>query len=1053
MRSKFKFRAFGSGVLACGRFWSVLFMLGWIQLACFGQVAQEATQTLHWTHWMQGGRVNLEQAKTHFDGQAQSRLESRSCGVKPFERWAWWMEEHGGRHRAPKPESWWNASEAWRMNAAASSSQNSSGLPWSFVGPREVPVHGGAGRINRLVIDPSDENHWYACAPSGGLWHSVDAGGHWEVFGIDVLAPLGATDVWVDPNDSDHLWLATGDGNGGDTYSIGVLETWDAGVSWNPLELAFEPDQGRRIHAISPHPNEPMTLLVSTDLGVFKTSNGGTTFDLTLTGLTRDAIWLNDTAVVAAIEGQGIHKSLDGGNTWSPRTLPGANGLGRIQIAAEAIDFGESRDTLYAIGGQFFQQNFLAFWRSSDGGESWEAQISSLTGPNLLGYTVTGADNAGQAFWDLCIEVDPENANRVLTGGVNVWETLDGGATWNCPIHWQGAMDASYAHADQHDIVFTSTGEALLANDGGVFVWDGNAVEDRSLGLDITQGYAIALNPSVQGQMLIGTQDNGTNLLKPDIEARILDGDGFEGFFDPSVEGRLYASAYYGLLYRSDDGGRTMTSIATYLQSSGPNEVGAWQTPFQLHPAVPGRIVAAKKSLHFSDDGGNSWTTWDGMGTVRSTALALSEADAEAALVAKNDDLFWRDSMSMAFEAIAGLPGEHIGDVAISQNSTSEWWVTFADYTEGIQVWRTMDQGSNWENLSAGLPALPIHRIVPLPDGQWVCGSDLGVHLWNEGAGMWEDMGTGLPLSPVVDMDVDPLLSRLVVSTYGRGVWSLPLPSTPIQGGAVVQVIAPKTQCLGTLTGVPQIQGTGTMGLSEFACLLTASNGVDVVGDTLWATLDEPLLAGQLAVLDAFQLDVPQPGNWELTLTLWSPDLGVLGPDFKAQLWSSGLGHQTTLSWWGDCENVDMRWALRDTGSNELILLSVPLAASDTVQQTWCLTEGCYDILWSDAGGDGFSGADCGESGGFELVGPFGEVLAAEDGTDFGDALTTSICVEVPWCFADYNGDGMRSVDDLLVLLSDFGCIESCEADNNLDASVGVSDLMGMLAVYGTSCF
>ena len=151
-------------------------------------------------------------ARFQFDGQAQSRLESRSCGVKPFERWAWWMEERGGLHNPPEPESWWNASAAWRVNAAASASQSSNALPWTFVGPREVPVHGGAGRINRLVIDPSDENHWYACAPSGGLWHSVDAGGHWEVLGVDVLAPLGATDVWVDPNDSDHLWLATGDG-------------------------------------------------------------------------------------------------------------------------------------------------------------------------------------------------------------------------------------------------------------------------------------------------------------------------------------------------------------------------------------------------------------------------------------------------------------------------------------------------------------------------------------------------------------------------------------------------------------------------------------------------------------------------------------------------------------------------------------------------------------------------------------------------------------------------------------------------------------------------
>ena len=1053
MSSKFNRWTPLSCKMAKGRACAVLLIWGVVQSPCFAQEQQELSQPASWTQFMQGGAVNLEKARKSFDAQAEHRQETRSCGVKPFERWAWWMQEHGGLSKAPQPDSWWEASKNWRMNMAASSSQSTSVLPWSFVGPKDVPVHGGAGRINRIVIDPSDTDHWYACAPSGGLWHSLDAGNHWEVLGIDVLAPLGATDVWVDPNDQDHLWLATGDGNGGDTYSIGVLETWNAGMTWNPLELAFEPNQGRRIHAISPHPSDPMTLLVSTDLGVFKTSNGGATFELTLNGLARDAIWLNDTAVVAGVESQGILKSNDGGETWSPRTLPEMSGLGRIQIASEAAGAGESRDTLYAIGGQFLQQNFLAFWRSVDGGETWDAQITRLTGPNLLGYTVNGADNGGQAFWDLCIEVDPADANRVLIGGVNVWETPDGGATWDCPIHWQGALEAKYAHADQHDIVFTSTGEVILANDGGVFVWDGNAVDDRSGGLDITQGYALALNPLVQGQMLIGTQDNGTNLLNPDVEARILDGDGFECFFDPDVEGRLFASAYYGLLYRSDDGGRTMTNIATYWQSSGPNEVGAWQTPFQMHPAVPGRVVAAKKSLHFSDDGGNNWTTWDGMGTVRSTALALTAMDAEAALVAKNDDLFWRDSESLTFEAIGGLPGEYIGDVAISQSNLSEWWVTFADYTEGIQVWRTTDQGANWDNVSEGLPSLPVHRILQLPDGQWACGSDLGVHLWSETAGSWEDMGTGLPLSPVVDLDVDTLLSRVVVSTFGRGLWSLPLPTAPDFGAAVVQVVAPQTQCLGTLTGVAQIEGIGTNGLSDFVCLLTATNGSSVVSDTLMVSLSQPLMPGQTAMLDAFQLAVPQPGSWELTLNLWSPDHGALGPEFKTQLWSSGLGHEMTLSWWGDCENVDMRWSLSESETNDLVLLSAPLAAGDTLEQTWCLTQGCFEIEWFDSGGDGFSGADCGEAGGFELQGPFGEVLAAEEGTDFGDALITPICIDVPWCFADYNGDGMRSVEDLLVLLSDFGCIGSCDADNNLDASVGVADLMGMLSVYGASCF
>ena len=165
-----------------------------------------------------------------------------------------------------------------------------------------------------------------------------------------------------------------------------------------------------------------------------------------------------------------------------------------------------------------------------------------------------------------CIRRD---ASRAPVGGVNAFKLRTEAPTWDCPIHWQGALEAKYAHTNQHDIVFGASGGVILANDGGVFVWDGAEVEDRSRELDITQGYALALNLLSKDRMIVGTQDNGTNLLKPDVEAGILDGDGFEGFFIVDVEGRLYASAYYGLLYRSDDGGRTMTNIATYLQSSG----------------------------------------------------------------------------------------------------------------------------------------------------------------------------------------------------------------------------------------------------------------------------------------------------------------------------------------------------------------------------------------------------------------------------------------------------------------------------------------------------
>ena len=1017
------------------------------------QVQDEASSNppKSWSDWMTGPDANWSRAQEAYEDQAQWRVGPRSCGEKAFARWAWWTQERGGQAVMAPRSVWWNAAEDWRMTSSVF--PPTADLEWRHVGPKSVPTHGGAGRINRVRVDPHDTHHWYACAPSGGLWHSWDEGQTWEVFGVDVLAPLGVTDLWIDPEDPDHLWLATGDGNGGDTYSIGVLETNDGGATWAPLELSFEIEQGRTIYAIRPHPSTSDTVFVGTDLGLFRTVNGGVTFDLVRPGAARDVVWINDSTSVVGIQNQGVYRSTDFGDTWVASDLPESNNsVGRIQLAGQSMNADMSIDTLYAVAGHYFQQNFLAFWRSVDGGMTWTAEATRNEDPNLLGYTVTGADGSGQAFWDLCIAVDPNDANRVLVGGVNVWETLDGGGTWNCPVHWQGAAESKYAHADQHSITMLDDGRVVLGNDGGVFVWEGNDVTDLSAGLEITQGYALGIHPEKAGHLIVGTQDNGTTLMEPSLEARVLDGDGFHAFFDPDVEGRLFASAYYGLLYRSDDGGRTMTNIANYFQAGGPNELGAWQTPFQRHPAVPSRIVAAKKSLHFSDDGGDTWTTWGGMGTVRSTAMALSALDAEAVLVAKNGELYWRDNQTLAFNPITGMPGTQLGDVAIDRQDLNTWWISFGGYDEGQQVWRTQDQGSTWENVSAGLPTLPIHALVQLEDGSWACGSDLGVHLWSEASMSWSDFGTGLPLTPVVDIQEDATLNRLVVSTYGRGLWACPLPTAPAVAGSVTELVAPRTQCMGLLSGQPRFHFSGSQSLEEVHCVFEAQQGNVVIQDTVWTGFEDPLEHGDEVLLNAIHVEVPNAGTWTVSMHVWHHEHGQLGAPHSTTLVASGLGHTSTLTWWGDCENVDMRWELRDATTQDVILQSVPLAPQDTVSQSWCLSEGCYELIWNDLGGDGFSGSYCGEAGGYALNGPFDDVISDASALDFGEELAVPFCVSVPWCYADFNGDGNRSVDDLLAMLSDFGCQTSCDTDTDFDDSVGVADLMNMLSVFGQGC-
>ena len=1024
-------------------------------------------QQEHWSHHMRAHEdkphQNLEGIREAYEAQHEGGARLRGTGLKQLERWSHWQAMRGGQTQRVPASSWWfESSEAraqWQQKAISTAQTENDSPTWSYVGPvseTAVPVHGGAGRINKLIPFPGQPDRWLACAPSGGLWQTLDAGQSWSVFGIDALAPLGASDAWIDPNNLDHVWLATGDSNGGDTYSIGILETWDGGTTWTPLPLGLTAENQQRLHVLRAHPSDDDHFWVGGDLGLFTTEDGGGSFALQSFGsAVRDIVWMSDSTVVLALEGQGLARSMDGGTSWTFPDLPfDLESVGRIQLAAESWSGLTARDTLYAVAGHDLQQNFLGFWRSADAGASWEAMSTKASGPNLLGVAVDGTDNLGQAFWDLCLEVDPADADHVLVGGINLWSTVDGGSGWNCELHWQGASSSKKTHADQHDLLWLDNGDVVVSNDGGVFRWQDSGVTDLSAGLQITQSYALGMHPTLPGHLMLGSQDNGTSLQTPLHQVRVLDGDGFDCFYGGNTTDTLFASAYYGLLYSSTDGGRTMGQVASYSGGTGTvNEVGAWHTPFLMHPAVPGRIVVAKKSLHHSDDGGNSWTSWSGTGEVRSTALALSAYDPELALLAKNNTLYARQGAE-GFLQVEGLPGLHIGDVSYAQDdSNQEWWVAFAGYEEDTKVWRTLDGGTTWNNVSAGLPNLPIHCLLEHSDGTWLCGSDLGVHMWSEESQSWTVYGAGLPLTPVTDLEEDTTLNRILAGTYGRGAWASQWPSAPLWAVVPLSLDASPAQCQNIISGRLLLQNAGQVSVTECALEVTLTHGPDQF--TLWENviLSQPLQPGASVATPDLTFSSPFLGQVEVSIQVHAPDGTPTGAPWASHVWASGMTETTVLTWWGDCENEDMRWDLTAQNENsELALASTPLASGDTLVTTWCLPEGCYTLTWNDEGGDGFSGDYCQGAGGFRLQAGSGELHHVSVGQDFGDTFSVTFCTGASTCHADYNGDGIRNVDDFLVLLADFGCTNGCLADNSNDGVVNVIDVMNFLTLYSLEC-
>ena len=62
-----------------------------------------------------------------------------------------------------------------------------------------------------------------------------------------------------------------------------------------------------------------------------------------------------------------------------------------------------------------------------------------------------------------------------------------------------------------------------------------------------------------------------------------------------------------------------------------------------------------------------------------------------------------------------------------------------------------------------------------LANGGVVLGTDLATFYRAKGATTWQVLGSGLPLTVVMDLESAPD-GNLYAATHGRGIWSIPLP-------------------------------------------------------------------------------------------------------------------------------------------------------------------------------------------------------------------------------------------------------------------------------------
>ena len=103
--------------------------------------------------------------------------------------------------------------------------------------------------------------------------------------------------------------------------------------------------------------------------------------------------------------------------------------------------------------------------------------ISSLFLLNIISLFLIVVINSGlngfshlQSLINSKISLGVTNENLIFVGGVNTWQSNDGGVNWNISSHWYGGGGVEYKHADEHYLRYNEDNGILYsANDGGLY--------------------------------------------------------------------------------------------------------------------------------------------------------------------------------------------------------------------------------------------------------------------------------------------------------------------------------------------------------------------------------------------------------------------------------------------------------------------------------------------------------------------------------------------------------------------------------------------------------
>lgn len=726
--------------------------------------------------------------------------------------------------------------ESERRDLPLSAAKTSVLAAWSEIGPNPIPngqVVAGpqlavSGRVISIAVHPANPDIAYVGTAQGGLFRTVNGGAVWTPL-MDNALSLATGAIAIAPSQPETIYVGTGEHNfsSDSFFGVGVYRIDEASTTatlTGPLnrdETDADIFTGRGISRIIVHPTDPATIFVASTTGVgglvstamsilpnrgIYRSNNATSANPSfakLTGLAanvnasvRDIATdpLNPNLLVASVVQTagvgGIYVSTDALATspvFAQREIFNSATTGELtaEFAVHHID--GPNPTIYAATGNLGGR----ILKSIDSGLTWTQQIDN----NFCG---------GQCFYNIALAVDPVDANRLYLGGTGGTTTF--GISSNGGTSFTNSQ--SGLHTDSHVIAVAPSRPTTIyfGSDGGIYKSVDSGVTWASLNnttFMATQFMGLAVHPTDPNFTIGGTQDNGTNLYRPDGTWTRADfGDGGFAVIDQGATGTANLNMYHTYFNNA----ATLQGYAYITNGTNPTE-GSWArrgcstsgatvngitcngvirfyAPLEQGPGTPNTVYYGSDRLYRSDDTGLTHTVVSQNPIVSGiplTAIGIAPQDDRIRITGLSNGALWGTTTGSTVLANLdpgnAIPNGAIARVVIDPQNADIAYVTLSAFGV-INVWRTGNLSSaapTWTSAATGLPQVPVNALVvdPLMSSILYAGTDIGVFVSADSGSSWIPFGTSLPRVAVFDM-AKTAGNMIRIATHGRGMWQIP---------------------------------------------------------------------------------------------------------------------------------------------------------------------------------------------------------------------------------------------------------------------------------------